>query len=396
MSGWQFLSADDVPRLFMASQNYKRVSRKRLCRICGKPDWCSYTPDEKITFCARVSRSADRVSRTGWGVFYHEKTLFPTEPFPCPRRPPPKRAELAPLEIRDFAYRKLIELAPATDSKEIIDGEKGLRARKITNFENYGSLPKTQSERHELAKEIRQSINRKFPDFVRKQKSGISGLPGFWLDKNGRAQLWSEKDYSCPMMIIPYRGAKGFVQACQIRFMCRSMSAFDGVRYVWLSTPDKTGGNVGCGSPLHFAAYNEHSFNKPVLVTEGALKAETTRLFKSEYDVLASAGVTCSHDEITIAARFRPLLVAFDADYYENIHVARAVARLLSCLWTDAAKRKHQPRIKILTWKSKYKGIDDALLRNISVIPKSPHDWFKSLSENCQREAVGILPVLSC
>ena len=379
----------------MATSNYKRVSRKRLCRICGKSDWCSFTPDEKISFCARVVERADRVSRTGWGVFYHEKTLFPTELFPCPRRSPPKRTELAPIEIRDFAYRKLIELAPATDSKEIIDGEKGLRARKITNFENYGSLPKTQNERHELAREIRGFINRKFPDFVRKQKSGISGLPGFWLDRNGKAQLWSEKDYSCPMMIIPYRDAEGFVQACQIRFMCRSASAFDGVRYVWLSTPDKSDGNVGCGSPLHFAAYDERSFNKPVLVTEGALKAETARMFKGEYDVLASAGVTCSHDEITTAARFRPLLVAFDVDYYENIYVARALARLLSCLWTDAVKLKHQPRIEILTWKSKYKGIDDALLRNISIVPRSPHDWFKSLSENCQREAVDILPILS-
>ena len=379
----------------MASSNYRRVSRKRVCRVCGKSDWCSYTPDEKITFCARVSNCADRVSRTGWGVFYHERTLFPTEPFPCPRRPPPKRAELAPLEIRDFAYRKLIELAPATDSKEIIDGEKGLRARKITNFENYGSLPKKQSERHELAKEIRQSINRHFPDFVRKQKSGIGGLPGFWLDKNGKAQLWSEKDYLCPMMIIPYADAEGFVQACQIRFMCRSAAAFDGVRYVWLSTPDKSDGNVGCGSPLHFAAYDERSFNKPVLVTEGALKAETTRIFKGECDVLASAGVTCSHDEITTAARLRPLLIAFDADYYENIHVARSIARLIRCLWTDAAKRKHHPRIKILTWKSKYKGIDDALLRNTSITPKSPLDWLKSLSASCQREVTSFLPILN-
>lgn len=379
----------------MASSNYKRVSRKRICRICGKPDWCSYTPDEKTSFCARVTMSADRVSRTGWGVFYHEKSLFPVETFSFPRRPPPRRAELAPLEIRDFAYRKLIELAPATDSKEIIDGEKGLRARKILTFENYGALPQTRSRRRELAKEIRQSINRKFPDFVRRQKSAINGLPGFWLNKSGSVQLWSEKDYSCPMMIIPYRDAQGLVQACQIRFMCRSSAAVEGVRYVWLSTPDKTEGGVGCGSPLHFAAYNLRYFDKPVLITEGALKAETARILKVGYDILASAGVTCSHEEIVAAARFRPLLIAFDADYYENIYVARAFARLLNHLWTDAAKLKFQPRIEILTWKSEFKGIDDALLRNASITPKSPREWFKSLSANCQREAACVLPLLN-
>lgn len=379
----------------MASSNYRRVSRKRVCRVCGKSDWCSYTPDDKITFCARINETADRVSRTGWGVFYHEKSLFPIDSFPYPRRPPPKKVELAPIGIRDFAYRKLIELAPASSEKEIIDGEKGLRARKILDFDNYGSLPKTQAERSELAREIRQSINRKFPDFVRKQKSSIAGLPGFWLDKNGKIGLWSEKDYSCPMMIIPYCDSKGLVQACQIRFMCRSESAFDGVRYVWLSTPDKTDGNVGCGSPLHFATFDARSFSKPVLITEGALKAETTRVFKREYDVLASAGVTCSHNEIIAAARFRLLLIAFDADYYENIYVARAMARLLDCLLADAAKLKFQPRVKILTWNSGFKGIDDALLRNASIIPKSPREWFKLLSENCQREVACVLPILN-
>jgi hypothetical protein len=379
----------------MASVYYRRVSRKRVCRVCGKSDWCRYTPDEKITFCARIVRNADRVSRTGWGVFYHEKSLFPFEPFLCPRRPPPKKVELAPIEIRDFAYRKLIQLAPAINSKEIIDGEKGLRARKILDFEKYGALPQTGNERRELAKEIRRSINRKFPDFVRKQKSSIAGLPGFWLDKDGKTQLWSEKDYSCPLMIIPYCDLKGLVQACQIRFMCRSSKTNDGIRYVWLSTPDKTEGGLSCGSPLHFAAYNLHSFDKPILITEGALKAETVRIFKSEYDVLASAGVTCSHEEIIAAARRRPLLIAFDADYYENIHVARAVARLLDCLQSDAVKLKFRLRMEILTWKSTYKGVDDAFLQNSPIVPKSPVDWLESLSANCRREAASFLPWLN-
>lgn len=376
----------------MASSNYRRVSRRRACRVCGKSDWCSFTPDEKISFCARINENADRVSKTGWGVFYHEKSLFPFEPLPFPRKPPPKKAELAPLEIRDFAYRKLIELAPAAYSKEIIDGPKGLRARKILDFENYGALPQTRSHRRELAKIIRNSVNRQFPDYVRKQKSAVAGLPGFWLDKSGKVQLWSERDYSCPMMIIPYRDEKTRVQACQIRFMCRA--AVEGVRYAWLSTPDKSGG-VSCGSPLHFAAYNNHAIKKPLLVTEGALKAETARVFKMEFDVLASAGVTCSHEEIVAAARFRPLFIAFDSDYYENAHVARALARLINSLWLDSSDTGFQTRIKILTWKPAIKGIDDALLRRICIDSKSPFEWFKSLDAVCQSEIAQILPELS-
>ncbi len=372
----------------MTSSNYKRVSRKRLCRVCGKPDWCSYTPDEKITFCARIARNADRVSRTGWGVFYHEKSLFPIEPFPFPRLPPPKKAELAPLEIRDFTYRKLIELAPATDSKEIIDGEKGLRARKILDFESYGALPQTRAERARLAKEIRALINRKFPDYVKRQKTAIAGLPGFWLDKNGKVQLWLEKDYSCPMMLIPYRTADGLVQACQIRFMCQRLTN-DGVRYVWLSTPDKNEG-LSCGSPLHFASFDDSS-SKPVLVTEGALKAETVRIFSLGFNVLASAGITCSHEEIIAAVKSRALLIAFDADYQENIHVARAFARLINLIFVST-KIGFRNKVEILTWNSKIKGIDDALLQNAPITHQSPSEWYKSLSKICQEEVSQIIP----
>jgi hypothetical protein len=127
--------------LINVNSNYKRVSRRRTCLICGKPDWCSYTPDAKISFCARVCDGADRVSRTGWGVFFHEKALFGSSPIPCPPKPRTPKIELAPIEIRDFAYRKFNELAPAHNSKEIIDGPKGLKGRRIIDFEHYGSLP---------------------------------------------------------------------------------------------------------------------------------------------------------------------------------------------------------------------------------------------------------------
>lgn len=102
-----------------------------------------------------------------------------------------------------------------------------LRARKILEFENYGSLLRTVSDWRELAKIIRSAINCEFHDYVRKQKSAVAGLPGFRLYRAGRVQLWTEKDYACPLMLIPYRDEDGFIQACQIRFMCRRMSTED-------------------------------------------------------------------------------------------------------------------------------------------------------------------------
>ncbi|MCB1024679.1 MAG: hypothetical protein KDB79_09830 [Acidobacteria bacterium] len=80
-------------------------------------------------------------------------------------------------------------MAPATNSEEIISGPKGLRERKLLDFGNYGSLPQSRIERNKIAKKIRHLINRNFPDYVRSLKSGVGGLPGFWLNKRGKALI---------------------------------------------------------------------------------------------------------------------------------------------------------------------------------------------------------------
>ena len=368
----------------MTNREYKRVSRKRLCRICEKPDWCSYTFDEKISFCARVNAGAARTSRNGWGVFYHEKTAFQAFALPFPSESKFKKPELAPLEIRNFAYQKLIELSPATKCNEIIDGPKGLRARKILTFDRFGSLPQTAAERNYLAKAVRSLINQVFPDYVRKQQSGIAGLPGFWLDENGAVRLASDKDYKAPLMLIPYRSRNNLIQACQIRFMCQKIEK--GLRYVWLSTPHKANG-ASSGSPLHFAGCaTDKTFNQPILIVEGALKAETVKFLKPDNQVIANGGVTASHHEIIHAARNRALLIGFDRDDLNNQHVARAFARLILARYSDAAKRGYKTRVKILSWNSAVKGIDEALLQRLEIQERTPSEWFESLSAFCQNE----------
>jgi hypothetical protein len=362
------------------NSNYKRVNRHRTCLICGKPDWCSYTPDAKISFCARISQGADRVSHTGWGVFYHEQSLFGNSPIPCPSKPPTKKVELAPIEIRDFAYRKLIELSPATQSPTTIDGPKGLRARKIFNFHDYGSLSTKQNERNSLAKIIRLAINREFPEFVKYRKSALSGLPGFWIDKNGNSRLWIENDCANPMLLIPYCDEAGFIQACQIRFFGNIYKKSP--RYVWLSTPVKSAG-VGSGSPLHFVSYCPSPDKKPLIITEGALKAATTHLFKPQFDILANAGVTSSHSHLIEAAKFRPIFIAFDVDYFENYFVAFSLAKLINNL-TFYSPKYCSNQISIFTWNPKFRGIDDALLNQSSVISVNVREWFLSLSRDFQ------------
>src|SRR5215204_944494 len=98
----------------MAESRYKRVNRARPCLICGKPDWCSRTSDDTISFCARVTTGADRLSlKEQWGIFYHDRELL----IKTSRQKSEQRnfykftnheITSAPLEIRDFAYSSLI------------------------------------------------------------------------------------------------------------------------------------------------------------------------------------------------------------------------------------------------------------------------------------------------
>ena len=320
------------------------------------------------------------MSRTGWGIFYHEQSLFGNSPIPFPSKPPTQKVELAPIEIRDFAYRKLIELSPATGSQTIIDGPKGLRARKILDFHNYGSLASKQSERDQLAKIIRCAINQEFPEFVKNRQSGLSGLPGFWIDKHGNSRLWLDHDCACSMLLIPYCDEDGLIQACQIRFFGKLNG--QSPRYVWLSTPDKSSG-VGSGSPLHFASYSPITGQRPLIITEGALKAATTHLFKPEFDILANAGVTCSHSQLTHAAKSRCIFFAFDVDYFENFFVAFSLAKLINNISYRSSNVTNNNR-KILSWNPQYRGIDDALLNQTSIDSLTIREWFLSLTKDFQ------------
>jgi len=370
----------------MVNSLYRRVSRKRVCSICGKPDWCSYTPDGSASFCARVNNRADRISPTGWGVYFHDtlpKVTSAAPPFPILTNKSRRTSGLAPIDVRDFVYRQLIALAPASNSIEIVSGPKGLNERKIHNVENYGSLPKNYHKRDELAEYIFELVRGKFPGFLKKQKTTNTYIPGFWTDVRGRPRLWRQKDYSVPMLLIPFQDVDGLIQACQIRFM--GNPAEKRPRYIWFSTPDKLNGG-GCGTPLHFARYNKDSVNKAILVTEGVLKAETLKGFSAGQDIIASAGVSCSHDRIISAARFRSLLIGFDADKNENRHVARAVARLLLLRHADQKSYSYDDTVHILTWNSEFRGIDDAHLAKSPISQISPKGWFEALSHCCQQE----------
>ena len=369
----------------MGDSRYQRVSRKRPCLICGKPDWCSRTANDSISFCARVTAGADRLSRKErWGVFYHDRSLL-DNPFwkkHEPRQFYQKQTEEiqpAPLEIRDFTYASLLRLSPASKYECLTIGKKGLWGRGLENFSDYGALPCSASERKDLAAQIRLLLNQNFPSFARENPRGLAHIPGFWINDSGEACLWSEKDFSRPMLLIPYRNPWGKIQSCQIRFSGAINRGQK--RYLWLSLPSMQ--SAGSGTPIHYANWKDFGAacsNRPVLITEGALKADVVAKFCPHFLIVANSGVGCAHEIIARITRGKKVSLAFDNDYHENPAVIRQLAKLILLISEFDDSKVSVKNTAILIWERSYKGIDDALLNAAKIFEVSLAEWICNLT----------------
>jgi hypothetical protein len=108
---------------------------------------------ERISICMRLSDGARKINRHGGAIFIHddwreEKGIGVRLIAYLPQSP------IAPVEIRDFIYGKLIELSPATLYPGVlIAGEKGLLARGLSkcHIGNYGGLAAGSRERDRIA-----------------------------------------------------------------------------------------------------------------------------------------------------------------------------------------------------------------------------------------------------
>src|SRR5262249_50866813 len=153
----------------------------------------------------RVSAGARKINLHGGAIFIHEdwheeRAIDVRVVTEIPQSP------IAPIEIRDFVYAKLIELSPATlYPGALITSEKGLLARGLSecHFGNYGGLPTGSRERDRIARLLLQEVNSHFT-----AAGSLRGVPGFWEDKQG-VHLWKPKDYLLPRLLIPVRDGSG-------------------------------------------------------------------------------------------------------------------------------------------------------------------------------------------
>jgi len=385
------------------SVGFRRVTARDPCPICGRKKWCQVTRDQRLAHCMWEARGAiKRAKDDGYiHVLTHEVPFIPTTHHRqnTLNHITADASELAPLEIRDAVYSKLLELSPAWKyERELITGERGLRARgfKAEDVSLFGALPARAVERDALAQVINEALTDDLPAYAAQRRgAAVLGVPGFWEGRAGRPRLGRATDYKRPALVVPYRDRQGSIQACQLRFSgARGKSI-----YTWLSTSedrlDKEPRGTSSGSPIHFAfRRGEFMPDLPFIITEGALKAEAFVAQRPACRAIATAGVSVAHDALIEATRGEDAVIAFDSDHRSNAQVCRQLAKLIAERERDGKLSGQQKNTSVVVWEGA-KGIDDAVLANVHLRVVGVKEWSETLRGNPLEEVKGIWASLS-
>lgn len=382
---------------------FQRVTARRPCPVCGRKKWCQVTRDGRLAHCMWESRGAvKRAKDDGYiHVLVYDTTLEPARNYytTALNNHHGLGSELAPLEIRDSAYSKLLELSPAWRYEhELVTGERGLFARGFgaDDVSLFGALPPRVAERDALAQVINELLSGEHPVYAAGMRGAVVlGVPGFWEGPGGRPRLGRPADYKRPALVIPYRDCRGMIQACQLRFGgARGKSI-----YTWLSTSEdnleKEPRGTSSGSPIHFALRGDKCLpDLPVIITEGALKAEAFVALRPACRAIATAGVGVSHQMIIEATREEEVAIAFDSDHRHNAQVCRQLGKLIAERDQDVRVSGRETKTSVVVWDGA-KGVDEAVLQNLSLRVITIGEWRATLEDKSLKEVKEVWADLS-
>jgi hypothetical protein len=118
-----------------------------------------------------------------------------------PNSPAPS-TDLAPLEIRDAVYSRLIELSPACNyERELVTAPRGLLTRGFSrdDIRRFGALPPRVAERDALARKINTELEVDLPVYAASRDgAAVLGVPGFWEGADGQPKFGRANSYGRP------------------------------------------------------------------------------------------------------------------------------------------------------------------------------------------------------
>ena len=261
---------------------------------------------------------------------------------------------LAPLGVRDFTYRTLIDNIDLSERHLEALKQRGLSDQDIADL-HYRSVPKVGL--YSIGTRV---LTKTGTDYVLRKNNWQ--VPGFYIH-NGSTRIVRRNNG----ILIPIVTKDGMISCFQIRFDNLAKDATEEqkeafVRYKYLSSGEKKLG-IGCSGAenIHFSGFDFSSSTTPetVTLTEGALKADVASKI-SKKPFIAVLGVQMQ-SQLPEALRYlkehgtKTIALAFDMDYEKKPEVKKAL---------DSARQKIKDaglECRQVTWPSEYKGIDDFL-----------------------------------
>jgi len=263
-----------------------------------------------------------------------------------PSQPQAERAD--PLAL-DHVYRALLATLPLSPPHRQALRQRGLSDREMVR-RLYRTLPP-----HSRATRARQMVEHFGAEVCAR-------IPGLYRAERGRQQWWSLA--GVPGLLIPVREMDGRIVALKVR----ADHPGEGPKYTYLSSTKH--GGPGPGAPVHVPLH-ALSPGAPVRITEGELKADVATVLSGVL-AIAVPGVALWRQVLSLLDVLQPtgVRLAFDSDWRQNPHVARALAQATQAL----VEAGHA--VWVETWDaSQGKGIDDVLAAGSTPTLQSAVPW---------------------
>lgn len=257
--------------------------------------------------------------------------------------------DIAPPEVRDRGYRALLDALPLSELHRQHLRARGLSPDQVAALylAGYRTLPESPGRKGAISAAV----------------SALGGadplsLPGICRGKDawrlvGRAGL-----------LIPVRDAEGRVIALKIR----PDDPGDGGKYVWLSAASH--GGAGPGARCHVA--RAASSTGVLRIVEGVLKADVVATLDPSHAVIGLPSCNAISTAIAAMRALAParVLLAWDGDARENVHVANGLARAI----TVTRETLPGAALAVEVWDRAHKGLDDAIAAGAEITAREDVD----------------------
>jgi hypothetical protein len=289
----------------MAYNQWRDVTKRYPCPVCGKPDWCS---TNGIFICCRRGdgggvEKQDKSGGTYWlyrvdsgTIDYSSKETELLEP------PPSKDSKRTNPDVLHKVYSNFLNMLSLSEAHKENLSQRGLSESEI-KLRGYRTLPLRGRSR--IARELGGRFGNE-----------IYHVPGFYLKEgdNGKTYLTFA---GSPGILIPVRNSDNKILGFKIRVDKPRESG----KYVWFSSNGRHGG-TGAINSLHFPLFDGGS-KDIIRITEGELKADISTALSGIW-TWSLPGVNSWRLALPALDEVKPekVIVAFDSDYWENRNVA--------------------------------------------------------------------------